>query len=459
VKIVVLNGSPKGDLSLTLQYVRFIQKRFPQHEFKIFNVAQLIKKIETDVRVFTEISDEVKSADGILWSFPLYVALVAAQYKRFIELIFEKKVMDSFKNKYTSVLSTSIRFMDHTAHNYIQAICNDLDMKYFGYFSAEMDDLLNEKGRQKLVTFAANFFNAIDQNQVMPKYYAPVFYRPLDYQPGKTEHPIDQGAKKIIIVTEALAVQKNLLSMIERFRNSLMKEVEVINLNDIEIKGGCLECYRCGYDYKCVYTGKDEFIDIYNSKLKKADILVFAGTIKDRFLSAKWKLFFDRGFCNCHTPSFTGKQIGFLVSGPLQQIPNLKEILEGYCQWQQANLAGIITDEYAESYMIDDVIDGFAQNIIRYAIQEYIQPMNFLGIGGIKIFRDDIWGKLRFIWQADHRFYKKNGIYDFPQKRYKTRIVNAVVMLLMKFPPFRNEFYKVAHSEMIKPFQKVIQRQ
>jgi len=32
MKITVLNGSPKGIKSVTMQYVQYIQKMFPQHE-------------------------------------------------------------------------------------------------------------------------------------------------------------------------------------------------------------------------------------------------------------------------------------------------------------------------------------------------------------------------------------------------------------------------------------------
>jgi len=39
MKITVLNGSPKGNLSVTMQYVSFIQKKFPHHELKILNIA------------------------------------------------------------------------------------------------------------------------------------------------------------------------------------------------------------------------------------------------------------------------------------------------------------------------------------------------------------------------------------------------------------------------------------
>jgi len=52
MKITVLNGSPKGDISVTMQYVAYIRKIFPQHELKIINISQRIDKIEKDESVF-----------------------------------------------------------------------------------------------------------------------------------------------------------------------------------------------------------------------------------------------------------------------------------------------------------------------------------------------------------------------------------------------------------------------
>ncbi len=48
MKIIVLNGSPKGKASVTMQYVNYIQKKFPQHELKILDIAKKIKWIEKD---------------------------------------------------------------------------------------------------------------------------------------------------------------------------------------------------------------------------------------------------------------------------------------------------------------------------------------------------------------------------------------------------------------------------
>jgi NAD(P)H-dependent FMN reductase len=65
MKIIVLNGSPKGEDSITLQYVAYIRKHFPQHDFRIIHVSQRIKKIERDLAAFQEIMDEVRSVYAV----------------------------------------------------------------------------------------------------------------------------------------------------------------------------------------------------------------------------------------------------------------------------------------------------------------------------------------------------------------------------------------------------------
>lgn len=457
MKITVLNGSPKGDLSVTLQYVNFIQKKFPHHELKIFNIASTIKKIEEDDKAFAEIMEEIGSSDGVLWTFPLYYLLVASQYKRFIELIWERNVSDVFKNKYTAVLSTSIHFFDHTAHNYMNAICDDLDMKYLGYFSAAMYDLTSRKGREKWLLFASEFFEGI-QNQVpTTKKYAPIVYRAFDYTPGSVEPKVSLKGKKALILSDLKEPDSNLGKMIERFKNIFVEEVKMINLHQIGIKGGCLGCIQCGYNYQCAYGNQDGFVQFYNDHVKTADVLIFAGTIQDRYLSSRWKMFFDRSFFNTHTPSLIGKQVSFILSGPLRQIPNLRQILEAYTEWQLANLVDIVTDEDEDSETLDNQLQHLAEQVIRLAVKNYIKPRTFLSVGGMKIFRDDIWGKLRFPFLADHQFYKKHRLYDFPHRKYKSRIMNAILILLSKIPSMRKEIYrKRMKEEMLRPLQKIV---
>jgi multimeric flavodoxin WrbA len=456
MKIVVLNGSPKGITSVTMQYVHYIQKRFPSHEFKITNIAQEIKKIESDREYFQSIINDIRTADGVLWAFPLYFLLVASQYKRFIELIWENNAQEVFRDKYAAALSTSIKFHDHSAHNYIRAVSEDLQMRNVGFFSAHMYDLVHRKEQQRLTLFAGDFIKAIEQRRITTRVFPPMQSVATTYMPGPVTKKVDNSGLKTLIVSDCENDTSNLARMIARLKAAFLKEVEVINLRELNIKGGCLGCINCGIDNTCVYAGKDDYIEFYNTKFKTADILILAGAIKDRYLSAKTKEFFDRSFFNNHSPTLQGKQVGGLVSGPLGQIPNLRQIIEASFEFQQTNLVDIVTDEEPEATQLDSLLDSLAQRLVDNARAGYIKPVTFLSFGGKKIFRDDIYGSLRFVFQADHRYYKKHGFYDFPQKNYKIRLINGVMMLLTKIPGFRKEFKRRIKPEMIKPFQRVL---
>ena len=97
MKIVVLNGSPKGNLSFTIQYVDYVSQFHTEHEWVFLDVAKKIKKLEKNKNAFQTIIREIDSADGVLWSFGLYVLSVPSQYMRFIELIHERNVESAFE--------------------------------------------------------------------------------------------------------------------------------------------------------------------------------------------------------------------------------------------------------------------------------------------------------------------------------------------------------------------------
>ena len=455
MNIVILNGSPKGDLSVTLQYVRYAARKFPEHSFQFFSIAQNIRKLEKDEAAFQEVMTAVKGSDAVIWAFPLYFLLVCSQYKRFIELIFERNQQSNFQGKYTASLSTSVHFFDHTAHNYIHAICDDLQMKYTGAYSASMYDLMKKQERKRWLAFAKNFFDSVSRKIPVPRVYPTMSAPNFVYDQGPAPANVDLRGKRILVMTDGQDKTGNVNAMISSFTGNFRANVEAVNLMDINIKGGCLGCCKCGLDNVCEYEGKDDFIDFYNQKVKKADIIVFAGAISDRYLSAKWKTYFDRSFYNTHIPTLIGKQIAFLISGPLGQIPNLRQILETYAEFQEANMAGIITDEAGNSREIDQLLAELAGTLVRLSADDYTPPVTFLGVGGRKVFRDEVYGMLRFVFQADHRYYKSHGLYDFPQKNYKIRRMNLMMTLLTKIPPFRKKFLKIMKDEMVKPVKYI----
>ncbi|MCL6457395.1 MAG: NAD(P)H-dependent oxidoreductase [Gorillibacterium sp.] len=453
MKITILNGSPKGDLSVTLQYVKYIEKKFPQHEFTTVHVASTIKKLEKQTEAFDEVIETVAKSDGVIWAFPLYVFLVHANYKRFIELIGERGAQEAFKDKYTALLATSIHFFDHTALNYMQGTCDDLHMRVTDYFSADMDDLMKANERARLLTFADHLFTSITEKRLTLRVYQPIVPTIRDYTPAHIESSLDDQGQRIVIVADTLDLEQNLGRMVERFRK--LTQADVIDISALDIKGGCTGCIKCGFDNHCMYGDHDEMERTYR-RIAEYDIIVFAGAIRDRYLSAQWKTFVDRRFFKTHQPQFPGKQLGYLISGPLGQLDNLREILLASAQLDRANLAGILTDEYETSTEIDQQIEAFAGNLIDCSSKHYIRPQTFLGLGGMKIFRDDVWGRLRFVFQADHRYYKKQGLYDFPQKEYRIRAKSLFLILLTKIPVVKKSIQKDLKIHMIGAHQKVL---
>lgn len=456
MKVTVLNGSPKGDSSVTMQYLRFIQRRFPDHEYETFNVAQRIKVKGDNDGFFNKVIDAVKTADAVCWVFPLYYMLVHSQYKRFIELVHEKGAEDAFKGKYAAAIATSIHFFDHTAVNYIRAAAEDLGMKFVGAHSAAMFDLSKPAQQKKLLVFAEDFFTTVAAGMPVMRNFTPLSRSGFKYVPGNPGELADSGGKKMLLLTDAGDEDTNLRGMTERFRGAFRGDVKMVNIRDIDIKGGCRGCLECAYDNTCFYEGKDGYIDFYNELVKPADIIIFAGAIRDRYLSARWKLFFDRSFFNTHQPTLWGKQIGIIISGPLSQTANLRQILDAYVQIQQANLVDIITDEAEDSATLDSLIDSLAARSVRYAADGYVKQADFLGVGGWKLFRDELWGNLRFPFVADHNAYKKLGLYDFPRLGFRRFIQQRLMIALCRLPKFRKEVKRRMIGAMVEPFKKLV---
>ena len=115
MKIAVINGSPKGKYSITLQTVRYLEKKYPEHEFCILNAGQQIKSLEKD---FSKAAELLESSDAVLFSYPVYTFFAPSQLHRFIELMKLNRVC--VKEKYATQISTSKHFYDITAHKYIE---------------------------------------------------------------------------------------------------------------------------------------------------------------------------------------------------------------------------------------------------------------------------------------------------------------------------------------------------
>lgn len=457
MKITVLNGSPKGDTSVTMQYIRYARKLYPDNTCHIHDISRGIKVIEKDPGAFRAVLEDVRSSELVIWAFPLYYLLVPSQYKRFIELVFERKGAAAFRSKYAAVITTSIHFFDHTAHNYMRAICDDLAMKFAGSYSAAMYDLVRSRERKRFDDFLACLFDTMRDNTPAARAYYPVSARMSPYRPSPPKNRINPEGKNIVIITDASSPSSNLGRMADRLRQSFTEEPPAYNLHDLKIKGGCLGCLQCAYDNRCVYGDSDDFHLFFESRIKAADIIFYCMETRDRYLSSLWKRFIDRSFYNNHTPVLEGKQVGCLVSGPLGKLSSFHEFLRAFPEIQHASLVDIVTDEGGDSRDLDLQIQNLARNAVARAARNYMGPLTFQGVGGWKIFRDEIWGWLRFPFIADHRYYRKHGMYDFPKRRFAQSLVNGALSVMVKLPAFRDVVYRQRmKDEMLRPFRTIL---
>jgi multimeric flavodoxin WrbA len=203
-----------------------------------------------------------------------------------------------------------------------------------------------------------------------------------------------------------------------------------------------------------VYT--DGFSGFWEKNVLAADIIILAGTVKDRYLSAEFKQFFDRSFYRGHVPALAGKQVAFLAQGPFTHCSTLREVMTSYVAMSGANLAGFVSDETEESGLTDARIDALADHCIRLAASGYVAPGGFPQVAGHKVFRDEIWGGMRAVFRADHAYYQKHGLYDFPQKDYSRRVRTAILSLLLTIPAARKQARTDMKKHMLEPFANVL---
>ena len=157
MKICVINGSPRGKNSVTLQTVLYLEKRFPQHSFDFLNVGAGIQSFERDMSGAVE---AIRSAELLLFSYPVYTFLAPSQLHRFLELM--KRSGVDFKDIYATQLTTSKHFFDVTAHRYLEENCRDMGMRVIHGLSADMEDLLTEQGRREAEDFLRYAFYCVE---------------------------------------------------------------------------------------------------------------------------------------------------------------------------------------------------------------------------------------------------------------------------------------------------------
>lgn len=422
MNVVVINGSPKGDDSVTKGYARYIDKN-TSHDFKFLDIGKNIKKLRCNKEYLLETVGYIKESDIVIWATPVYYFLVPAQLVEFINLIKEESLENNFHGKLSTYLTTSIHFFDNTAKSYLEKTIKSLEMELFIGLQFEMYDLLEEKSRILLDKFSNELFSTYERDNSI----------------SKTDISTN---KKVLVIGDYNKGDSHIYNMINEFKSNFISDVDVVDINSIKIKSGCLGCCVCGWDNRCVLTEADEHNSFYKEKMKKADIIVCAAELKGDFFSPTWKYFLDRAFFVNHTPYLNNKQFAWLVSGDLSDRSYITEFMDSWAQCNRSNFAGYVSDDDWGLEVTKKRIAELALISVNNAEKEIIKPNNFLGVGGKKIFRDEIYGGLMFPFRKDHECYKEMGYYDFPHKDVRSRIKSFVVIMLCNIDKIRKNILK-----------------
>lgn len=446
MNIAVLNGSPKGKNSITLQTVLYLEKHFPDHKFQIYPVSSRIRTLEKEME---PLLDAMEQADLLIFSYPVYTFMAPSQLHRFMDVL--KRSDRDFTDKYVTQITTSKHFYDVTAHRFMEDNFHDMGMKVLKGLSADMEDLLSDKGRNEAIKFMQHVIWQMRKNycETAPAPHYKGIRVPATLSDTREELQVKSTNYSAVIVTDAREDDDHLNGMIKRFQRVFPFRTKVVNIRSYPFQGGCIGCMNCTASGVCIY--EDHFPDFLRNEVLTGSAIVYAFTIRDHSMGWYMKQFDDRQFCNGHQTVAMGKPVGYLISGDYRYEENLKTIIEARAQVGGNFLSGIASDEIDT----DASIDKMAATL-GFALEEGLSsPMNFYGVGGIRIFRDLIY-RMRGMMKQDHRFYKKNGFYDFPQKKKLDILKMYLVGIIFSNDKLRTKMRSQIDEGMLSPYKKVI---
>ncbi len=433
MNILVLNGSPKGENSITLQTSRYIQKHYSQHHYKVLHVGQKIRQLEHD---FAPAAEALRWADLLLFCYPVYTFLAPSQLHRFVELMKARQTAGelALEGKWASQITTSKHFYDVTAHRFMEENAKDLGLKVLPGLSADMEDLLCAKGRKEALQF-------------------------FDYLLFQIAHKptADIRGKVVALVADIKPGDEALALMIDDFRQQMPCEIKLVNIRDFPFKGGCVSCFNCSADGTCIYAdGFDRFL---REEIQTCDAIVYAFTVRDHSMGSRFKMYDDRQFCNGHRTVTMGSPTGYLVNGRYAEEPNLQMVVEARANVGGNYLCGIaVNDGVADPVHRTMDTHQLAQRLCYALAEQYRQPANFFGVGGMRIFRDLIY-MMRGLMRADHKFFKSHGQYDFPQKQWKRSMLMYLVGWMMHSKKLKSTMGDKMTEGMMKPYKAVLEKE
>jgi hypothetical protein len=177
-----------------------------------------------------------------------------------------------------------------------------------------------------------------------------------------------------------------------------------------------------------------------------------------RWFHPLWKRYDDRGFRFGHRLTLEGKPFLFLVGGDLAASPWLADLIEARTHIGGNPLAGVLSDPGNDRGFEAAAIEKAARRLLRLCGGESYSPPSFWRAGGLRIFRDLVW-EMRGLMRLDHAFYRKHGLYDFPQKRRWSTIKGYLSGALLSVPAIREKAMPKMTAALGAPYDKILAKE
>ena len=331
-----------------------------------------------------------------------------------------------------------------TAQRFIEDNCNDMGMRVIKGLSAGTEDLLTEQGRGELeAVFRYAVFCVENGIAEPPRSHAPTARGEYECCLEPSKKPEDYDT---VIVGDLREEDESLRAMVKDFAAVFPYKTRFVNIADFPFKGGCLGCLSCRFDGKCVY---DDGFDAFLEDIYKADAIVYAFTLRDHSMGARFKMFDDRGFFTALRCPTRGKPTAYIINGGYEAEENLIAVLEARAEMSQSFLAGFASDTAQ--------LQSVAQKLAYALEHKYAPPQDFRGAAGQKLLRDWLW-PVRGIARADNEYFKAHGLYDFPQRRWLYALRLSVLGLLMRNEKLRAKIAPRLNHRRLAPYRKLLKQ-
>ncbi len=362
--VSVLNGSPHGEHSATLQHVRFLASRWLGDEVRVLQVGSEVEEYCQPGEARHRLLDTIAPSNLLLVCFPVYLAMAPAQLMRLLEHL-RAEGGDCLRGKPVALLCTGEGFGMALALRSLRGALETLGCLPVGEWAGEPDSFLRPEGRERLLVYWQELHWAVERGMGQaakgdePSSYV---YSPT----GSARLGIpDQVSKTIgrntVLVTDCEREHASLRSMINTFKLLYPLTIREVSISSFYGARGCIGCSRCAHSRRCIHS--DGFEDLIENHLKPADALVFAAPVAGRLIGSAWKVIFDRLLMTGRWEATRGKPAGWLLSGSLSREGALCDWLQIVGDTQGIALVGMACDEAAEDLQVTDTLLQLAERL------------------------------------------------------------------------------------------------